>query len=296
MSPIVTPTEDWTIQTLKEYLDAKFQTLVQAAADARTIADEARHNIQTLKEYTDSKFQTLVQASSEARATAERASAEARVVSDRTLEEARNVAERVTEEAKNTAKETLRVQETFLTKEDYVGRHESIESKINKLSETPWTSYISAVAVLLVIIGGFWGMVANRLESLERQDTEERVTLRKTSEDFERRIEANMSEIKGVEYRIDRLDTPLSRLVQQIGQRQSLIGDRMFRVEGRLDLVDSLIQQFRNYETRGGGAGHSPFGHQVSNMQLRLDVIESAVKRLQEVKAPKLQEPSPIPQ
>lgn len=71
-----TPPDDWSIKSLKEYTDAKFQTIVQAAAEARKLSDESAK--------------------------------EAKASSERAIEEAHRVTERATAEAKDTLQETSR--------------------------------------------------------------------------------------------------------------------------------------------------------------------------------------------
>lgn len=90
--------------------------------------------------YVDAKFQTI-----------EAAAKEAKEIADRTLAE------------------TIKSREIFLSKTDYNARHGFLEEKVDGLAKTPWSTYGLVAIIFIAISGGFWGMVNNRFDTLDKR-------------------------------------------------------------------------------------------------------------------------------
>lgn len=126
----------WTVNGLKEYIDAKFQTIIAAAKEAKDVAD---------------RLTTKTDEANKVFATKE------------ALDNLQQKIDALVEHDKN-----------YLSKSDYETRHNVIQEKIDKLNETPWGTITSLGMVLLVIVGGFWGLaygpIQSRFDQLEKRD------------------------------------------------------------------------------------------------------------------------------
>ena len=155
---------------------------------------EVPHSVNGLRAYVDAKFQTI-----------EAAAREAKQAADRAIERSDEVNKTYATKDAHSALETkfdalMKIHGELLSKNDYETRHIVLEEKIAKLQETPWGTIASLGMVLLVMIGGFWGLaygpIQSRFEQLEKRDlaAAEALTLvRSHVRETERLLSANVA-------------------------------------------------------------------------------------------------------
>jgi len=139
---------------------------------------ELRLTLTGMKDYVDAKFQTIINAAKEAKDTADKLSAKTDEANKAfaSKESITNIQAKIDMMIERESK--------FLTMPDYNIRHESLQQKLDEMTKTPWGTYYSFAMVLIVVIGGFWGLAYGPIQTRFDQNDRQRSEIRQQVDDI----------------------------------------------------------------------------------------------------------------